>query len=145
MRHPITGSLLAMAATLAVVAVGLTTLPSCKPKTKPGLTPAERCRKGCELRVRCIEEMALEKAVTDANREHIRRTQQKDHQGYVDYCVKACDAGRARFVAFAKCGVEAKDCEDYFRCESAATRAPDRDAPRSPPAREPRPGAPRTP
>ncbi len=93
----------------------------CK-KDKAKLTQAQRYRKGCEYRVSCIEEMALNKAVTDANRENLRLTQQKSHGRFVQYCVKACTAGKPRFKAFARCGNEARDCEAYFRCESEAIK-----------------------
>ncbi|MFH2007744.1 MAG: hypothetical protein ABI333_14255 [bacterium] len=91
----------------------------CK-KKKP--TQAEICRKGCEYRLQCVEELALEKAVTAANREHIRRNQEKNHKKFVDYCARRCDAGEARFRHFARCGTESKHCKAYFECESLAPR-----------------------
>jgi len=91
----------------------------CK-KKKP--TQAEICRKGCEYRLRCVEELALEKAVTAANREHIRRDQQKNHKKYAEYCVRKCTADEARFRHFAKCGTESKHCKAYFECESRAPK-----------------------
>ena len=111
----------------------------CKKGSKPELTPRERCQRGCEHRLRCVEELALDKAVTEANREHVKRAQGKRHQKHLDHCVKACLAERPRFQAFARCGLSAKDCEGYFRCESAAVKGletkdpPGRPAPRTDP------------
>jgi hypothetical protein len=93
--------------------------PGCKPeRSEKKLTAKQRCRQGCEYRVQCIEEMALNKAVTAANRAHLRRQQQKSHQRFVDFCYEACVAEKPRFQAFARCGVTAKGCEAYYRCES---------------------------
>jgi hypothetical protein len=104
--------------------------PGCKPEKKE-LTPAQRCRQGCEYRVQCIEQMALQKAVTEANRRHLRKTQKKSHDRFVDFCYRSCMAGKARFRAFARCGVTAKSCDEYFECESQKTRAPKAPRPRT--------------
>ncbi len=93
--------------------------PGCKPEqSKTKLTPKQECRQGCEYRVQCIEEMALKKAVTAANRAHLRRQQKKSHQRFVDFCYESCVAKKPRFRTFARCGVTATGCEAYFRCES---------------------------
>ncbi|MDY0004316.1 MAG: hypothetical protein RBU30_23650, partial [Polyangia bacterium] len=97
-------------------------LAGCKKPGKAELTPAERCQRGCERRLQCVEELALDKAVTEANREHLKRSQSKSRKGHLGYCLKACNAGQPRFEAFARCGVSAKDCDDYFKCESAAAK-----------------------
>lgn len=101
---------------------------SCNKAKPPELSPGERCRQGCERRLACVEELALDKAVTEANREHVKRSQARSRKGHLAYCLKACNEGQARFQAFARCGLAAKDCEGYFRCESAAVKALERDA-----------------
>lgn len=106
-----------MLALLAVIVPGL----GCE-KSKKRPTQAEICRRGCAYRLACIEDLALEKAVTDANREHLRHEQRRNRQKYLEFCVKACRSGKPRFRAYARCGTSEKTCKAYFRCESDSIR-----------------------
>jgi hypothetical protein len=84
---------------------------------------AEICAKGCAYRLACVDELALEKAVTDANRDHLRKSQEAARPGYQQHCVKRCTAGVPRFRAFADCGTRSADCTAYFACEAKAPTA----------------------
>ena len=116
-RSPLT-ALLGCVLLLGVAAAG----PATGCKKKKALSQAQICRKGCEFRLACIEEMALDKAVTDANREVVKQTQSKNHQQFLDYCVGKCDGADARFRAYGACGAKANNCRDYFACESQAIK-----------------------
>jgi len=110
---------LSLAVGLAAVALGLATW-GCKPKK---MSQAQICEKGCAYRLACIEELALDKAVTDANRAITRQRQQKDHDGFLKFCVDACKQGKRRLRGYAACGVKVKTCADFFECAKQVEQA----------------------
>jgi hypothetical protein len=112
------------ATTLAVAGLAASALcalaPGCKPRK---MSQAQICRKGCEFRLACIEELELEKAVTDANRAIVRQRQRKGHASFLKYCVDACNQGKRRLRGYAACGVEAKTCGTFFQCAKKVEQA----------------------
>jgi hypothetical protein len=100
----------------------------CKPKK---MSQAQICKKGCEYRLACIEELELDKAVTDANRAITQRNQQKKHDGFLKFCVDACNRspkqGQSRITkrmrGYAECGVKAKTCAAFFQCAHEVEQA----------------------
>ena len=103
---------MALAAGLTAMALGCL-IPGCKPKP---MSQAQICKKGCAYRLACIEELALHKAVTDANRAITAQNQKKEHDGYLKYCVDACNKGNKRLRGYAVCGVKVKTCAGFFQC-----------------------------
>ena len=95
----------------------------CRKKKKSRLTQGQVCEKGCEFRLACIEELELDKAVTEANRSHIERTQKKNHDRFLKYCVDHCKAGKKRLRGYADCGVKSKDCRAFFKCARTVEKA----------------------
>lgn len=110
---------MAMVAVLATMALGCLA-PGCKPKT---MSQAEICHKGCDYRLACIEELALDKAVTDANRAITKQRQQKEHDGFLKYCADACKKGNKRLRGYADCGVKVKTCAGFFQCAKQVEQA----------------------
>ncbi len=107
--------------TMALLAGALGCLtPGCKPKK---MTQAQICKKGCEYRLACIEEMELDKSVTEANRAIVKQAQQKKHAEYLSYCVQACKKGGKRFRGYAACGLKAKTCGAFFQCARKVEQA----------------------
>lgn len=114
-------TLLALSMPLVLALGGLAGAASgCKPKK---MSQAQRCKKGCEYRLACIEEMALDRAVTEANRAVIKQRQKKEHDGYVKFCVEACNRGQKRLRGYATCGVKAKSCAAFFQCAKKVEQA----------------------
>jgi hypothetical protein len=110
--------------------VPLLLLPACRKERVP--TPKEICEKGCAYRLACVDELELERAVTEANREHLRQRQAAARPGFLKPCVERCRKGVPRFKAFGDCGSMARDCPGYFDCESRALKGllrPDAGAP----------------
>jgi hypothetical protein len=70
-----------------------------------------------------VDELELERAVTEANREHLRQRQAAARPGFVKHCVERCVKGVPRFKAFGDCGSMARDGPAYFDCESRALKA----------------------
>lgn len=108
-----------LAAGLAALALGCLT-PGCKPKK---MSQAQICKKGCAYRLACIEELALDKAVTDANRTITQQRQNKEHDGFLKFCVDACNKGHKRLRGYADCGVKAKTCAGFFQCAKKVEKA----------------------
>jgi hypothetical protein len=117
-----------MAKHAMLLAAGLGALccatPGCKPRK---MSQAQICKKGCEYRLACIEELELDKAVTDANRAVIKQRQQKNHDAFEKFCVDACTQGKQRLRGYAACGVKAKTCEAFFRCAKKVEQAEAKD------------------
>lgn len=104
---------------LATMALGWATS-GCKPQK---MSQARICEKGCAYRLACIEELALDKAVTDANRAITKQRQQKDHDGFLKFCVDACNQGKRRLRGYAACGVKVKTCAAFFECAKQVEQA----------------------
>ncbi len=93
------------------------------------MSQGQICSKGCEFRLACIEELELDKAVTEANRAITQKNQLQKHDGFLKFCVDACNQGPSkgripkRMRGYAACGVKAKTCSAFFRCAREVEQA----------------------